>query len=237
MKKGLLLICFLLTSLYVQSQSAPDAVKLLKGVTEKFNKVRDYQVDALIDARISFLKILPQQAKVFYKSPNKFNVESKGIAILPKQNFDQLFTLLSNENNFIAFVSGAENLNGMAATIVNVVPLGDTSDLVLAKLWVDGSQSLILKSQLTTKTNGTVLIEYIYKTWKTLALPDQTIFTVDVKRFKIPKAISADINSKATQEDKNKPQKPGRIIITFTNYRINKGIDDKVFLKVGGKSF
>ena len=229
MKKGYILFVFIWMCFGANSQSAPEALKLIKEVTQKFNKVRDYQVDALIDARISFLKILPQKAKVFYKAPNKFNVESKGIAILPKQNFDQLFTLLNKESNFMAFVSGEENLNGIPTTIVNVVPLGDTSDLVLAKLWVDSSQSLIVKSQLTTKTNGTVLIEYIYGTWNALALPDKTIFTVDVKRFKIPKAISADINSKATQEDKNKPQKPGRIIISFSNYKINKGISDHVF--------
>ncbi|MBK9636589.1 MAG: hypothetical protein IPO63_01740 [Bacteroidetes bacterium] len=231
MRKGYILFAFMWMCLHASGQSAPDALKLIKEVTQKFNKVRDYQVDAEIDARISFLKILPQKAKVFYKSPSKFHVESKGIAILPKQNFDQIFSLLNKESNFMAFVSGSENLNGVATSIVNVVPLSDTSDLVLAKLWIDVAQGLIVKSQLTTKTNGTVLIEYIYKTWNALALPDKTIFTVDVKRFKIPKAISADINSKATQEDKNKPQKPGRIIISFSNYKINKGIDDKVFAK------
>lgn len=231
MRKGYILFAFMWMCLHANGQSAPEALKLIKEVTQKFNKVRDYQVDAEIDARISFLKILPQKAKVFYKSPNKFHVESKGIAILPKQNFDQIFSLLNKESNFMAFVSGSENLNGVATSIVNVVPLADTSDLVLAKLWIDVAQGLIVKSQLTTKTNGTVLIEYIYKTWNALALPDKTIFTVDVKRFKIPKAISADINSKATQEDKNKPQKPGRIIISFSNYKINKGIDDKVFAK------
>jgi outer membrane lipoprotein-sorting protein len=231
MRKGYLFFAFMWMCLGANGQSAPEALKLIKDVTLKFNKVRDYQVDALIDARISFLKILPQQAKVFYKAPNKFNIESKGIAILPKQNFDQLFSLLNKESNFMAFISGTENLNDAATVVVNVVPLADTSDLVLAKLWVDATQSLIVKSQLTTKSNGTVLIEYFYRTWSALALPDKTIFTVDVKRFKIPKAISADINSKATQEDKNKPQKPGRIIINFSNYKINKGIDDKVFLK------
>lgn len=231
MKKWSLVLCFLWMYVGTYGQSAPDALRLLKQVTEKFNRVRDYQVDALIDARISFLKILPQQAKVFYKAPHKFHVKSTGIAILPKQNFDQLFTLLADESKFMAFVSGAETLNGAPVTIVNVVPLADSSDLVLAKLWVDPAQSLIVKSQLTTKGNGTVLIEYFYNTWKSLALPDKTIFTVDVKRFKIPKAISADINTKATQEDKTKAQKPGRIIITFSNYRINKGVDDNVFLK------
>ncbi|MBK7966827.1 MAG: hypothetical protein IPK10_17260 [Bacteroidetes bacterium] len=231
MRKGYILFAFMWMCIHASGQSAPEALKLIKEVTQKFNKVRDYQVDAEIDARISFLKILPQKAKVFYKSPNKFHVESKGIAILPKQNFDQIFSLLNTESNFMAFISGSENLNGAATSIVNVVPLADTSDLVLAKLWIDVAQGLIVKSQLTTKTNGTVLIEYIYKTWNALALPDKTIFTVDVKRFKIPKAISADINSKATQEDKNKPQKPGRIIISFSNYKINKGIDDKVFAK------
>jgi len=229
MRKFLQIVLFVSLSLFANAQSSPEALKLLNGITEKFNKVRDYQVDAVIDARISFLKILPQKAKVFYKSPNKFHVESTGIAILPKQNFDQLFTLIANENNFMAFISGNEKIRDAMMQIVNVVPLADTSDLILAKLWVDAKQDLIVKSQLTTKSNGTVLIEYIYKTWTSLALPDKTIFTVDIKRFKIPKAISADINSKSKTEDPTKPQKPGRIIIDFSNYKINKGIDDNIF--------
>ncbi len=232
MEKRLMVLVFLLVkSTILMSQSSPDALFLLRAVNKKFSMVRDYQADALIDARISFLKILPQKARVYYKSPDKFRVKSKGIAILPKQNFDQLFRLISDESTFMAFLTGREAMNGKSISVVNIVPLSDTSDLVLAKIWIDSSEDLIVKSQLTTRSNGTVLVDYIHGEYADYALPDKIIFTIDVKRFKIPKAIAADINSKASAEKNPKPEKTGKIVISFSNYIFNKGVPDSFFAK------
>jgi hypothetical protein len=228
MKKSWLLFVLCFLSQLLSAQSSPEALSILREVNAKFAKVKDYQVDAVIDTRISFLKILPQKAKVFFRQPDQFKVKSKGIAILPKQNFDQLFKLIANEKGYMAFPSGTEILNGAQVSIINLIPTTDTSDLVLAKLWIDTSRDLILKSQLTTKSNGTVLIEYLHGSLAAYALPDQITFTVEVKKFKIPKAVAADINSKATVSNGKEP-KTGKIIIRFSNYILNKGIPSSVF--------
>jgi hypothetical protein len=55
---------------------------------------------------------------------------------------------------------------------------------------------------------------------------------VDVKKFKIPKGVTADINNtEAEKKDKNKDPKKGKIFITLTNYQINKGVPDSIFKK------
>jgi hypothetical protein len=226
--KNILLIFLVFVIHHAKAQSAPDALQLLREVNLRFDKVKDYQVDAVIDTRISFLKILPQKAKVFFKQPDQFKVKSKGIAILPKQNFDQLFRLIADEKAYMAFLSGEEVYKGTAVKLVNIIPVADTSDLVLAKVWIDPVRDLILKSQLTTKTNGTVLIEYQHGSFATYALPDKITFTIEVKKFKIPKAVAADINSKAKAPNGKEP-KTGQIIISFSNYLLNKGFSDEVF--------
>lgn len=66
-------------------------------------------------------------------------------------------------------------------TILNLIPLSDTTDLVLAKIWVDTARDLIVKSQLTTKSNGLVLIDYVHGNLSDYALPDKMIFTIDVE--------------------------------------------------------
>ena len=71
MRKGYILFAFMWMCLHASGQSAPEALKLIKEVTQKFNKVRDYQVDAEIDARISFLKILPQKLRSLMHSKIK----------------------------------------------------------------------------------------------------------------------------------------------------------------------
>ncbi len=228
MRKLLILFCYLIAAFSVQSQSAPEAMQLLREVNSKFAKVKNYQADAVIDTRISFLKILPQRARIYFRQPDQFKVKSKGIAILPKQNFDQLFKLIANEKAYMAFLSGEEQYNGRLVKLVNIIPTTDTSDLVLARLYVDPERDLILKAQLTTKSNGTVLIEYQHGTMADVALPDKITFTIEVKKFKIPKAVAADINSK-TKSPSAKEPKTGQIIISFSNYILNKGIPDEYF--------
>lgn len=205
-----------------------DAALLIDGVNKKFAKVKDYQADALIDTKITFLKILPQKAVIYYRNPGKFKVKAEGIAILPKQDFDQLFELLANPKAYSAFVTGTEEVRNTTLIIVQVLPSSDTSDLVVAKLWIDPERDLILKSQLTTRSNGTVLINYRFGKYESFALPDQIMFTIEIKKFKIPKAVSADLNS-TSKTSTGKESKTGQIIIYLENYKINKGIDPSVF--------
>ena len=208
---------------------AQDATELIAGVNKKFAKVHDYQADASIDTRISFLKILPQKAKIYYSKPSHFKVKAEGIAILPKHNFDQLFELLAEPETYVAFVTGHETENTRQLTIVQVLPVSDTSDLVLAKLWIDPEVDLVVKSQLTTRSNGTVIIRYRFGKFAEYALPDHMEFTVELKKFKIPRAVSADINSGSKSTNGTKEPKTGQIFITLSNYQVNKGIPASVF--------
>lgn len=223
----LLFALFFSSVLYAQDDL--EARLLLREVNARFGKVKDYQADAVINTKISFLKILPQRAKVYYRQPDKFRVKAQGIAILPRQSFDQLFSLIAKENAYLPVISGEEKYGDVLTKVVNVIPLTDTGDLVLARLWIDPQQDLILKSQLTTRTNGTVLIAYQYGANASFALPDKINFTIEVKRFKIPKAVSADLNSPASKPATGKEPKTGTILIALSNYIINKGIPASVF--------
>lgn len=157
-------------------------------------------------------------------------MKAEGILLLPKQNPNYMMAMLLDTNSYTAIKSGTEIINGMATTIINVIPNNDTADLVLGKFWIEPSKGLILKSHLTTKSNGSLEIEHFYGTNATYSLPDKLIFTVETAKFKIPKALVADLNSDATDADTDKPEnKKGKITLTFNNYLINKGIDDKIF--------
>jgi len=216
------------------SAQTKTAKQLLNAVYAKMMTAKDYTVQANIKVDLPFVKMLPIDAKIFFKQKDKFKVESKSIAIVPRQGFDQITKMLNDTSGFDALISGNELINGSSATIINVIPQSDTSDLILGKLWIDTQKNVVLKSQLTTKSNGTILTEYTYGAQLAYGLPDMMVFTVDVKKFKIPKSVAADINnsqSKATAEEKAKENKKGKIIIKLSDYQINKGISDDVFKK------
>jgi hypothetical protein len=225
LKQLLFLKLFILYSITILAQSPRT---LLNQVQVKLNKATNYSADINIVVDLPYITLMPINSKLYYKQKDKFKIDTKSIAILPKQGFLQLNMLVNDTVNYTAIFQSKEIINKIKTSLVNLIPNNDTSDVVLAKLWVDEINQVIIKSQLTTKSSGTIKTEYIYGSQVFYGLPDDIKFTVDVKKFKIPKALSADINtSKTTKVEK----KFGEINIKLKNYQINKGIADNVFDK------
>ena len=218
----------MILSFNASAQKTPN--QLLQGVYQKMMKVKDYSVEADIRADIPLIKILPVNAVIYFRQPDKFKVESKGIAIMPKQGFSDVAKIIRDTTTYTAFFTGKEKVDNSLTQIISVIPLVDTGDLVLAKFWIDYGRNLVLKSQLTTRSSGTMQIEYFYSTQIAFGLPDKMIFTVDVKKFKIPKVMASDVNSssKAPKSDE-KESKKGIILIDLKNYKINQGLKDAFF--------
>ncbi len=232
LKQTLFIFVFIIGSAEAARAQNTTANQVLNKVYTQLQKAKDYKVNANIKVDLPFIKMLPINATIYVKQPNKFKVTSKSIAVVPRQGFDQLNKILSDSNQFTAIIQANELVGKVSTQLISLIPLGETDDLILAKLWVDIKQNLILKSVLTTKSNGTILTEYSYGTYANYGLPSAMIFTVDIKKFKIPKAIVADINTNTQQQnDKDKKSKKGKIIITLLDYSVNKGIDDKLFTK------
>jgi hypothetical protein len=205
--------------------------QLLHGVYQKMMKVKDYSVEASIRADIPLIKIFPVNAVIYFKQPDKFKVDSKSIAIMPRQGFSDLARIIRDSTSYTSIYTGKENIGSSSAQMISLIPSVDTGDLILAKFWIDASHNLVLKSQLTTRSSGTMLIEYFYGTQATFGLPDKMIFTVDVKKFKIPKVIATDIQNpqSKTTKGKMKPSKKGIILIGLKNYKINSGLKNIIF--------
>jgi hypothetical protein len=201
--------------------------QVINTVNERFRKVNDYKADVNITCDISFIKINPINAKIFYKKPDKFRVKAAGILILPKQDPGFFLSIIADTTSYTAVMSGGEMVSGVKTKLINIIPAQDSGDLILGKFWIDDAHGLVLKSQLTTKSQGTILIENSFGNMSNYALPDKMIFTIDAAKFKIPKAISVDINQ---SPGKDAPaDKKGKITLVLSNYVINKGVSSEEF--------
>jgi outer membrane lipoprotein-sorting protein len=228
--KNFVVLLNLIVSSIVFSQ---DADAILNRVVTKINSVKDYSVDANIKADIPLIKILPVKASIYFKQKDKFKVVSKGIAILPKQGFTDVNSFLVKKNSYMAVDGGIKTIENVKTNLITVIPTNENSEFVLAKLWIDSKNDLIIKSQITTRSSGTVTVDYSYGAEAEFGLPNQLIFDIDVKKFKLPKSVAADLNKTEKEKEKakkNKDQK-GTIIIKLSNYKINQGISDDFFSK------
>ena len=126
--------------------------------------------------------------------------------------------------------NGAEIWKNKNCEIISIIPNSDNEDLILGKFWIEKSKGLVHKAILTTRENGSMVMESEYGTQAAYALPDKMIFTIDVKKFKVPRIMAGDMGN-VKKDDPSDEKQHGVITINFSNYVINKGVDPKVFKK------
>lgn len=224
---------FLIIVLFISFNAfaGDDAKLLIRELNRKFNQVNDYKADVFMKFEIPGVNMKNMTGKVVYKRPNKFRIKAKGIFFLPKQNpMQNVSTLLLDTNSYTTIISGYEILEGKNCAIVNIIPLKNIDELILGKFWVDVKNPLIYKSQITTKNNGTIETQSYYGKYIAYALPDKINVIVEINRVKIPKMMSVDLNKKSKPKTDSKVKEKGIINLTFTDYIINKKIDDKEFV-------
>lgn len=211
---------------YSLSFSAQNPRVLLHHVNAKLSKAKTYSVDVEIKVDLPYITLQPIQSKLYVKDHKRFKLDTKRIAVLPKQGFLQFNTLLTDSIHYTALFQAFEIIKSVKTVVINVIPNSDTGDVILAKLWIDAINQVVVKTQITTKSSGTVKTEYQYGSQTAYGLPDKIEFLVDVKKFKIPKALSADINTSGTAKTQ---KKTGVIQVLLKNYAININVNDSFF--------
>ena len=225
---------FILLFVSVSFQAASfsqDATTLVNKVKAKLDKVNDYVAEGSMKTDVIFIKAPVGRVKVYYKKPNHFKLKRDGgISILPKGGVTVNMSTLVAGNDFVALASGDAVVNGTKVKVVKLLPTTDNSDVVLSTLYIDETNLLILKASTTTKENGSFEIEMTYGKYMAYSLPDKVIFSFNTKDYKMPKgvALEFDDEQKVTEAEKIK-RKKGRVQINYSNYTINKGVDDSLF--------
>lgn len=222
MKKFFVLL--ILVSISVNAQSK-DPNKLLDALKVRFEKVKDYQADVEVKLDMEFIKVPPTKAKVYFKQPDKFKLDSEGFAMLPKQstNFSPMQLL---KGDYTAVYVRTEKVEGKSLDIVKLVPNTDTSNFIISTLWIDAAHSIINKVETTTKKSGTVKTEFTY-TPASIPLPTVLKLSFNLGEANMP---DSPMSSKKDNEQSRRPTKiKGSVIMSYSNYKINKGIPDKFF--------
>ena len=225
MKKFLLLALIVLTGFgFAQSK---DPNKILDGVKKRFDKVKDYQANVSVKVDMDFIKVPESKAKLFFKQPDKVKIESDGFAMLPKQstNFSPAQLL---KGNYTAIYVRKENTNNKNLDVIKIIPNADSSDVILTTLWIDPAQSVISKVENATKKGGTIQMDFGYDP-KTIPLPTTLKFSFNLGEVQVPANVQSTQNNQRGDKKFDSAKLKGAVIITYSNYKINKGIADSFF--------
>ncbi|RYE23749.1 MAG: hypothetical protein EOP51_09575 [Sphingobacteriales bacterium] len=228
-RKWIVLVTVLLLPVFAQAapQSAED---LFYKLRTRLEGVKDYVADVKVRIDVNFMRVPPMAGKLYFKAPDKMKLERDGgISILPRKSINLTMNNVIPEGGVTIIDAGYDgNLR-----VIKVVPTDERTDVVLTKIWVDETRLLAVRTETTTRDNGTIKMELFFGKYTAQALPDRITFFVDVKDYKLPKGVTMDydgMDQPAKKQATGKPRK-GKIEITYLNYKINQGINDAVFIE------
>jgi outer membrane lipoprotein-sorting protein len=229
--KRVLLVSLLLVFIQTEFLHAQDPVEIVREIRTKLDKINDYEADARFKTEISFLKVPDADVKIYYKKPDKIKIKNQnGISLVPKETTSiSLYGLVNSP--FQALDAGSDQVQGIPVRLIKLLPTDENAELVLATLYVDTRRMLVLKAKTTTRENGTNEVELFYGKFLSLNLPDKIIFSFNTQDFKLPKGVTFDYDDGSAK--KKAPEttgnQRGKIEISYTSYRVNKGLSDELF--------
>jgi hypothetical protein len=115
---------------------------------------------------------------------------------------------------------------------VKVIPLGNDNKTILSTFWIDQKRDLIIKVESSRKPYGTFIIDLTYELYEEkYNLPSYLEFTFTIDPSMIRRHRDMGGLEQNDESDKeNKPEtKTGKVYITYSNYKINRGLPDELF--------
>ncbi len=228
--KYALFFCFIFSAT-INSGNAQDASLLAQKVKAKLATVNDYQANGIMKTDVSFMKVPQSEVMIYYKKPNKFRIKKQdGITVTPKGGVSINLNSVIAGDNYAAVNAGTGNINGTPVTIIKLLPLEENSEVVVSTLYIDEKKLLIYKATTTTKDNGTYEMEMVYGKFSAWGLPDKVTFIFSTKDYKLPKGLAFEYDSGTQPTDPNASKTTkGKVEIFYSNYTINKGVDESLF--------
>ncbi len=206
MKRTVLVLCLLVIAGHVAAANHPSGDDVVAMVKRAYDAINDYRVDVSIAVKGDMISISDMRVAVYYKKPDKLHVEAKqGFAIVPTGTYlgNPIDELTQHAK---AVYLRSEKKQGRSCHVVRLDPIQGDDGGPSVTLWVDAQRHVIV----ATEMRGPSRIDSVWRYEK-----------IDGKYY-----LPVEIDVKTTA---GSPKQNGKIVLKFSNYRVNKGISDKVF--------
>tara|TARA_B000000475_G_scaffold138428_1_gene111613 strand:+ start:474 stop:1220 length:747 start_codon:yes stop_codon:yes gene_type:complete len=245
-KYNYIFFIFLFTSIKSQNTDL-DIVK--SNIITQFSKIEDYQVDINIKINMTGFRMPKKKIKMFFKKPDKLSIKTNGFAIIPKtginNNPNELFKMFNyinevnrtiRDNKQFYFISGIVNQDSIDIPIKN---FKSEESNVKMSLLIDAKEWIITEVDIFLDKEKTFSIRTDYININNIMVPEKTKLIIGIKEIsRIKNNFNSDLlfNSdndlaKASGFNLKNDEFKGEISMKFSNYIINQGIDDQIFIR------
>ncbi len=208
-----------------------DARALLNRVQERFDAINDYQVKVHLAVAIPNFRMPNKDIEVFFKKPDKLKVKASGFAPIPKYGFVPAPAAFLNDSINVeyvrAFRQGTTNYH-----VVKLTPKVSNKVNAAVLLRINAERWTIDRVVLDFGKIGQTSADISYRLTDGFWMPETTLLIFDLAR-NVPPVERPNINRPFGGMERfgNDDEQPmqGRITITFSDFAVNRGIDDRLF--------
>jgi len=228
-------VLILLISIPVSAQeSTPQQVFL--AIIKPYQTLSDYTVKIQAKVMVPGFRMPDFAADLYFKKPDKLHIETKSFAPIPRNSgFFDPFQFDPGKNR-ITFIQ-AVKLDGMQAELYKVEPGESETRVRFYNVWVGGNPRRILQMENHSFKGTKALVKLTYKNVEQGAenwlMPEKAHI-----HLTFPEGMQNQDNSSFLIKDnpvaagRGKPEEmqgEGDIYISYSDWRINTGLDDSLF--------
>ena len=221
------MICIGFMLPFVVSQAAakePTAKQILERASRNYDAVRDYIVDARLTIQSPSIHIPETQVKIYFKKPDKLHVESRdGFAVLPKQGVIVGSPLRGLADGSALSLAGSEKTLGRDCCVIKVTSQQE-GRVVQSTVWIDKRDWLVRQIQANPEWGPSIKV----KLWYSKVAGRYWLPATTTAQISLPPIPGGESGNEA------KSAQPMVVTIKFANYKVNAGLDDKIFQKHEG---
>ncbi len=218
--------------------AGPDPLKIFAEVLSPYDVIRDYTVRVEAKVRIPDFRVPDFTATVYFKRPDRFYLETKNFAPIPRGAalFDPF--RFRPEKNRLSWLA-VESLEGAPADLFRVEPLDEKEKIRSYQVWIGGNPKRILQVESLSvqgvKARARIRYALVRQGNEALWLPER----VAVKMTFPERGVRPQENllygpdspvSRGMARLEDLPSE-GAVEITYAGWLWNRGLDDSLFRK------
>jgi outer membrane lipoprotein-sorting protein len=204
---------------------------MMSNVVKGFEEVNDFVVDIHAEVKMERAQIPDMNATMYFKKPDKIHFDSQGFLLVPREGL--ALNPASLQERYGASLAGTDTIDGKVLFKVLLAAKSETTRLRQLSLWIDTSNWTIAKIETVPYEGRTLTLRFSYE--------------LQHGKYRLPSKLVASfgtVSAEGKPAKENLPQpaqeleniqhaipRNGTVTITYSNYRINVGLDDAIFEK------
>jgi hypothetical protein len=216
--------------------SRPDPGQVFAGIVKPYRNLNDYTAKISAKVLMPTIRIPDFSAVLYFKRPDRFHIETKSFAPIPRNSgvFNPL--QFDPEKNRITYLK-SENLAQTQTDVYHVEPLDAKSRVRYYQVWIGGVPGRILQVEYLSFGGTKGLVKLSYRTVsrgpETWLLPGNVRIHLTFPEAETP----SDGSSFSTSDNPisggmrrlDEVSGEGDIDISYSDWQVNTGLEESLF--------